>query len=97
MNIAIISITLNIVIIIFIIIISSSSVGITIIASTITGERPGNLVMVTSSKETLMSTRSQIEKMVATQCYSPPAHGARVVATVLQNPAFFQEWSVPLN
>jgi len=41
---------------------------------------------------TLSKARSQIELIVRQMYSNPPNHGARIVATTLQNPAFRQEW-----
>ncbi|VEL18109.1 unnamed protein product [Protopolystoma xenopodis] len=57
-------------------------------------ERVGNLVIVTSTAEDTARVKSQL-KIIVRQCWSnPPQHGARVVSTILNNPALCREWYV---
>jgi len=55
-------------------------------------ERVGNLIVVTRTNDELCRVRSQMEIVVRTTWSNPPAHGARVVASVLNNPAPFTQW-----
>jgi len=55
-------------------------------------ERCGNLALVMKDPATLTKVRSQITLIVRHMYSNPPHHGARIVATVLNNPALRQEW-----
>jgi len=55
-------------------------------------ERVGNLIYITNSTESLAALKSQITLCVRTNYSNPPAQGARVVATVLNNPNLLQQW-----
>ncbi|KAI0242141.1 Aspartate aminotransferase, cytoplasmic [Lamellibrachia satsuma] len=55
-------------------------------------ERVGNLCFVTKDPESVLKVRSQMMMIVRTTWSNSPAHGSRVVATVLNNPALFAEW-----
>ena len=59
-----------------------------------TDERVGNLCFVTKDPESVLKVRSQMMMIVRTTWSNSPAHGSRVVATVLNNPALFAEWYV---
>ncbi|XP_029457634.1 putative aspartate aminotransferase, cytoplasmic 2 [Rhinatrema bivittatum] len=52
----------------------------------------GNLIVVAKNNKTLLSIRSQLEIIIRLAWWSPPALGARIVATVLNNPAILAEW-----
>ncbi|KAF4109740.1 putative aspartate aminotransferase, cytoplasmic 2 isoform X2 [Onychostoma macrolepis] len=54
------------------------------------GERVGHLLSVL--KQNLLAVQSQAEKLVQKLWSCPPMEGARVVATVLNNPANLFEW-----
>ncbi|XP_059379506.1 putative aspartate aminotransferase, cytoplasmic 2 isoform X2 [Carassius carassius] len=54
------------------------------------GERVGHLLCVL--KQNLLAVQSQAEKIVQTLWSCPPMEGARVVATVLSNPAHLVDW-----
>jgi aspartate aminotransferase len=55
-------------------------------------ERVGQLCCVLSNAETAGVVLSQL-KIVARRMWSnPPHHGARIVATALNNPTLHQEW-----
>ncbi|XP_030643784.1 putative aspartate aminotransferase, cytoplasmic 2 [Chanos chanos] len=56
------------------------------------GERVGHLLCVLKQDTYLLAVQSQAEKLVQTLWSRPPALGARVVATVLSNPAHLVEW-----
>ncbi len=56
----------------------------------LTGERVGHLLSVL--KQNLLAVQSQAEKLIQKLWSSPPMEGARVVATVLNNPAHLIEW-----
>lgn len=55
-------------------------------------ERVGNLTFVLASSKQVAPVKSQLTWIVRGMYSNPPAHGARVVATVLNNPALFDEW-----
>merc|ERR1712113_921113 len=56
-------------------------------------ERPGNLVVVVNNKLVVAPVKSQMT-LVARGMYSnPPAHGARIVEKVLNDPELYQEWT----
>ncbi|KAK7146372.1 hypothetical protein R3I93_013959 [Phoxinus phoxinus] len=54
------------------------------------GERVGHLLCVL--KQNMLAVQSQAEKLVQTLWSCPPMEGARVVATILSNPAHLVEW-----
>ncbi|KAL2092621.1 hypothetical protein ACEWY4_012419 [Coilia grayii] len=56
------------------------------------GEQVGHLLCVLKHNSFLLAVQSQVEKLVQTLWSSPPTDGARVVATVLSNPAHLVEW-----
>lgn len=55
-------------------------------------ERVGNLVLVMSNAKELAQVKSQLTLIVRGMYSNPPNHGARIVATVLQNPDLFKQW-----
>ncbi|XP_002732064.2 aspartate aminotransferase, cytoplasmic-like [Saccoglossus kowalevskii] len=55
-------------------------------------ERVGNLAIVTQDNDSLMRVQSQLEKLARPMWSNPPNHGARIVATTLNNPSLFAEW-----
>ena len=63
-----------------------------ILQSNSTDERAGNLTVVTVNNETAEKIRSQMKAIIRPMWSNPPNHGARIVATVLNNPALYQEW-----
>ncbi|MBN3300572.1 AATC protein, partial [Amia calva] len=56
------------------------------------GERVGSLLLVLKQSATLLALQSQAEDLVRTLWSHPPGGGARVVTTVLNNPAHLAEW-----
>lgn len=56
------------------------------------GERCGGLSIVCASKAEADAVLSQMQAAVRKNYSSPPLHGARLVATVLNNPALMREW-----
>ena len=50
--------------------------------------------MVLSNPETVIPVRSQLVKIGRSMWSNCPYHGARIVATALNNPSLYQEWSV---
>ncbi|KAJ8285876.1 hypothetical protein GJAV_G00031980 [Gymnothorax javanicus] len=56
------------------------------------GEQVGHLLLVLRQNSTLLAIQSQVERLVRTLWSHPPVAGARVVATVLSNPAHLVEW-----
>ncbi|XP_050397592.1 aspartate aminotransferase, cytoplasmic [Patella vulgata] len=55
-------------------------------------ERTGNLSIITNSSDMKLRVRTQCELIVRKMWSNPSNHGARVVATVLNNPALYDEW-----
>ena len=55
-------------------------------------ERVGQLVFTVNDASHTAVVRSQMEIIVRQMWSNPPAHGARVVANVLNNPALTAEW-----
>lgn len=55
-------------------------------------ERAGNLTMVVKDPSVLTNCRAQITLLVRGNYSNPPAHGARIVSKVLNDPALFSEW-----
>ncbi|KAK7109200.1 hypothetical protein V1264_013285 [Littorina saxatilis] len=55
-------------------------------------ERIGNLCIVTKTPDVIPQIRSQMEIIARTMWSNPSHHGARIVAMVLANPAYFEEW-----
>ncbi|BFY97532.1 hypothetical protein BsWGS_00572 [Bradybaena similaris] len=55
-------------------------------------ERTGNLIVVTRDPKKLPEIRSQMEIQIRVIWSNPPNHGARIVTTVLNNNAYFEEW-----
>jgi len=55
-------------------------------------ERAGNITLVTNNKNNLAPLLSQITLLIRGNYSTPPQHGARIVATVLNDPALYQEW-----
>jgi len=56
------------------------------------GERTGALHIVAPNKETAGRVLSQLKIIVRTNYSSPPKHGARIAAAILNNPANRQQW-----
>ncbi|XP_072537195.1 putative aspartate aminotransferase, cytoplasmic 2 [Salminus brasiliensis] len=61
------------------------------------GERVGHLLCVLKDDSNLLAVQSQAEKVIRTLWSRPPAGGARVVTTVLTNPAHLVEWQEGLK
>merc|ERR1719215_1018992 len=55
-------------------------------------ERAGNLTVVVKDAGCIAAFKSQMTLIIRAMYSNPPAHGCRIVDTVLQNPALFQEW-----
>jgi len=60
-------------------------------------ERTGTLSFVASSKEQAKAVHSQLEALIRPAYSNPPAHGARIVKTVLTDPALVEEWKGELQ
>ncbi|XP_069474053.1 putative aspartate aminotransferase, cytoplasmic 2 [Ambystoma mexicanum] len=60
-------------------------------------QRVGNLIIITKENEALLSSRSQLEKLVIAAWGSPPALGARIATTILNNPTLYAEWKENLK
>ena len=55
-------------------------------------ERAGQLCVVLSSPEAVPAVLSNMVKICRGLWSSSPHHGARIVATALNNPSLYQEW-----
>ncbi len=55
-------------------------------------ERAGNLTVVLGDAGVAANVKSQLTLIVRAMYSNPPAHGARIVDTVLRDPALYQEW-----
>lgn len=55
-------------------------------------ERVGNITLVTQDSEALNRSLSQITLLIRGMYSNPPNHGARVVATALNDPTLYTEW-----
>jgi aspartate aminotransferase len=55
-------------------------------------ERCGCLSIVTNSPSVVPKIRSQLCRMIRAQYSNPPAFGARIVDTVLNDPQMYEEW-----
>ncbi|CAG5136685.1 unnamed protein product, partial [Candidula unifasciata] len=55
-------------------------------------ERIGNLIVVTRDPKKLPEIRSQLEIQIRVMWSNPPNHGGRIVTTVLNNNAYFEDW-----
>eukprot|EP00088_Acartia_fossae_P007121 TRINITY_DN1330_c0_g1_i15.p1 TRINITY_DN1330_c0_g1~~TRINITY_DN1330_c0_g1_i15.p1 ORF type:complete len:1382 (-),score=561.93 TRINITY_DN1330_c0_g1_i15:398-4543(-) len=55
-------------------------------------ERAGNLTVVVKDASAIPAFKSQMTLIIRAMYSNPPAHGCRIVDTVLQDPALFQEW-----
>ena len=53
-------------------------------------ERAGNLTVVSSNPANLENFKSQMTLIIRAMYSNPPSHGARIVATVLNNPELYQ-------
>lgn len=60
------------------------------------GERIGALNVVLAKPELVEATKSQLRIIIRTMYSSPPAHGARIVATILGNKQYFDAWLAEL-
>ncbi|OLL26270.1 Aspartate aminotransferase, cytoplasmic [Neolecta irregularis DAH-3] len=56
------------------------------------GERVGCFHFVSKNAETAKKIKSQIEILQRSEISNPPAYGARIVSTVLNDKALFNEW-----
>ena len=60
------------------------------------GERVGALSVIGSSRDEAVRVLSQLKRLVRTSYSSPPTHGARIVATVLDTPDLRALWETEL-
>ena len=61
------------------------------------GERVGALHVVTSSASVADKVRSQLSVLTRSEISNPPAHGARLVALILNNPELFEQWKLDIK
>ena len=55
-------------------------------------ERAGNLTIMMKDQANIVDFKSQLSLIIRAMYSNPPAHGARIVDTVLSNPELYQEW-----
>jgi len=55
-------------------------------------ERAGNLTVVLKDQSNMINFKSQLTLIVRAMYSNPPAHGARIVDTVLANTELYKEW-----
>eukprot|EP00062_Callorhinchus_milii_P024513 gi/632984501/ref/XP_007909170.1/ PREDICTED: aspartate aminotransferase, cytoplasmic-like [Callorhinchus milii] len=60
-------------------------------------ERIGALTMVTRDNNSLVRLRGQMAKILQATYYNPPAMGARIITTILNNSALLAEWKENLK
>jgi aspartate aminotransferase len=56
------------------------------------GERVGALHVIATTTEVAAKVRSQLSVLERSEISNPPAHGARLVSLILNNPDLFEEW-----
>jgi len=56
-------------------------------------ERIGNLTVVLNDAAAITNFKGQATLLVRGNYSNPPAHGARIVSTVLSDPQLYKEWS----
>lgn len=61
------------------------------------GERVGALTLVSSSAEESSRVLSQLKRVIRTNYSTPPTHGAKIVAEVLNTPELFALWEEELT
>jgi len=61
------------------------------------GERIGALHVVTSSAQVADKVRSQLSVLARSEISNPPAHGARLVALILNDPELFEQWKLDIK
>ncbi|WJX70265.1 aspartate transaminase [Trifolium repens] len=55
-------------------------------------ERVGAINVISSTPEYAKRVQSQLKRLAKSMYFSPPVHGARIVATIVGNQALFDEW-----
>lgn len=60
-------------------------------------ERCGNLIVVCNTSQEQMHVFSQLKAIIRPMYSNPPNHGARIVASILNNPALCEEWNDQLK
>lgn len=61
------------------------------------GERIGALHVITTSAQVADKVRSQLSVLARSEISNPPAHGARLVALILNDPGLFEQWKVDIK
>ena len=57
-------------------------------------EKVGNLILILRDSATKMKCCSQFQEIIGSMYSNPPSNGARIVASILNNSALYDEWSV---
>lgn len=60
-------------------------------------ERVGALTIIARTPEVAQATLSQVKIVIRTNYSNPPAHGARIVSTILSSPELRAEWETELD
>jgi aspartate aminotransferase len=55
-------------------------------------ERAGNLTVVLNSSKMVANFQSQLTLIIRAMYSNPPAHGCRIVDTVMKDPVLYQDW-----
>lgn len=61
------------------------------------GERIGALTVVTHNEEEASRVQSKLKALIRTNYSNPPTHGAKIVATVLNDPELLKQWHADLK
>ncbi|KAG9022262.1 Aspartate aminotransferase, cytoplasmic [Tulasnella sp. JGI-2019a] len=61
------------------------------------GERVGCLHVVGASRDEADRVRSQLSVLQRSEISNPPAHGARLISLILNDPVLFDEWKVDIK
>jgi len=56
------------------------------------GERVGAFSLICSSKDEAARVMSQVKILIRPMYSNPPIHGARIAATIMNDPQLYQEW-----
>ncbi len=56
------------------------------------GERAGGLHFVLDSEKTCKALRSQLAILTRSEISNPPSYGAKIVATILNDPVLYKQW-----
>lgn len=60
-------------------------------------ERIGNLTIVMNDPKPVANLKTQLTLIIRAMYSNPPSHGARIVATVLNDPELYEEWKISIK